>query len=147
MGLFDSLFGGMEGGCKLTTQEAFAGVLVAASGCDGHIADEEVNNLVTCLVRMKLYQRANGRNFQQILNKASGILKKKGATTLVDICAEALPKELAITAFVNAVDIVLADGVVEPDERAFIEHLARALKINGDQAKLIASVMVSKNKG
>lgn len=147
MGLFDSLFGGMETGGKLTTQEAFAGVLVAASGCDGHIADEEVNNLATCLVRMKLYQRINGRSFQQILNKASGILKKKGANGLVDACAEALPKELAITAFTNAVDIVLADGVVEQDERAFIEYLAKALKINGDTAKVIASVMVSKNKG
>lgn len=147
MGLFDSLFGGMEGGGKLTTQEAFAGVLVAASGCDGHIADEEVNNLITCLVRMKLYQRVNGRAFSQILNKSTSIFKKKGANTLVDVCAEVLPKELAITAFANAVDIVLADGVVEPDERAFIEYLAKALKINGDTAKLIASVMVSKNKG
>ena len=49
MGIFDSLFGGMEGRTKLTAQEAFAGVLFGASACDGHIADEEMQSLVwTC---------------------------------------------------------------------------------------------------
>ena len=42
MGLLDSLFGGVESSTKLSPQEAFAGILLGASGCDGHIADDEV---------------------------------------------------------------------------------------------------------
>lgn len=147
MGLLDSLFGGMDGGGKLSPQEAFAGILMGASGCDGHIGDEEVQALATALLRMKLYQRVNEKQFGQIMNKVHGILKKKGAEALVDGCTQGLPKELRYAAFTNAVDIVLADGVVENDEKAFIELLAGKLEIDGATAKTIAQVMVVKNRG
>ena len=147
MGLFDSLFGGMDGGGKLTPQEAFAGILMGASGCDGHIGDEEVQALATALLRMKLYQLITEKQFGQILNKVHGILKKKGAETLVEGCASGLPKELRYAAFTNAVDIVLADGVVENDEKAFIELLAGKLEIDGTSARTIAEIMVVKNRG
>ncbi|MHC2068674.1 tellurite resistance TerB family protein [Bremerella sp. T1] len=147
MGLLDSLFGGMEGSSKLTPQESFAGILMGASGCDGHIADEEVNSLITCLVRMKLYQRYDGRQYGKTLNKLHGFMKKKGVDALIDSCTATLPKELAKAAFANACDIVLADGIVEPDEKAFIEKLREKLKIESKTAKTIAEVMVIKNRG
>ncbi|MCO6455063.1 MAG: tellurite resistance TerB family protein [Pirellulaceae bacterium] len=147
MGLFDSLFGGMEASGKLTPQEAFAGILLGASACDGHIADDEVQGLVTCLLRMKLYQRYTGKQFHQTLNKLLGVLKKRGVDTLIDACCQALPKELIRAAFTNACDIVLADGVVEPDEREFIDKLRAKLGLDGDTARTIAEVMVIKNRG
>ncbi len=147
MGLFDSLFGGMEGSKKLTAQEAFAGILFGASACDGHIADEEMQGLVTCLIRMKLYQRMNGKQFNQMMDKLHGVLKKKGVDFLIDGCAEGLPPELDKTAFANACDIVLSDGVVEEDEKVFIDKLKDALNIDSKTAKTIAQVMVVKNKG
>jgi hypothetical protein len=147
MGLFDSLFGGMEGGGKLTPQEAFAGVLLGASACDGHIADDEVAGLITTLVRMKLFQRWTDKNYNQSLNKLHGFLKKKGVDVLIDACVEALPGELRETAFANACDIVLADGVVEADEKEFIDKLHRKLGIDKKVAGEIASIMVVKNKG
>lgn len=147
MGLFDALLGGMESSGKLGPQEAFAGILLGASACDGHIADDEVNGLITCLVRMKLYQRLTGEQFGKMLNKLQGILKKKGVDALVDACVEGLPEELSKTAFTNACDIVLSDGVVEPDEKEFIDKLQAKLGIEANAAKTIAQVMVVKNKG
>ena len=147
MGLLDSLFGGMEGSSKLTPQESFAGILMGASGCDGHIAEDEVNGLVTCLVRMKLFQRYDGRQFGKTLNKLHGFMKKKGVDALIDACTETLPKDLAKAAFANACDIVLADGVVEQDEKVFMERLRDKLQLDAKVAKTIAEVMVIKNKG
>jgi tellurite resistance protein len=147
MGLFDSLFGGMGGETKLSPQEAFAGVLLGASACDGHIADDEVAGLVTALVRMKLFQRWTDKNFNQSLNRLHGVLKKKGVDTLIDACIESLPGELRETAFANACDIVLADGVVEADEKEFINNLCRKLEIDRKVAGEIAEIMVVKNKG
>lgn len=147
MGLFDSLFGGMEGGGKLTVQEGFAGILLGASACDGHISDDEVTGLVTALLRMKLFQRINEKSFGQMMNKLQGIAKKKGVDTLIDVCVPVLPQELRETAFANACDIVLADGVVEPDEREFVDKLQRKLGISGDTALAIVQVMVIKNQG
>lgn len=147
MGLLDSLFGGMEGSSRLTPQESFAGVLLAASACDGHIADDEVQGLITAIVRMKMFQRYTGRQFGQTMNKLHKFLEKKGVDALIDACAVALPGELHNAAFANACDIVLADGVVEPDEKAFIDRLRGKLNIDDATAKTIAQVMVIKNKG
>ncbi len=121
MGLFDSLFGGMESSRKLTPQESFAGILLAASACDGHISDEEASNLTTAVGRMRLFQRVNEKEFGQVMNKLLGILKKKGCDTLIDGCCESLPTELSNAAFANACNIVLADGVVDQEEKEFIE--------------------------
>jgi len=147
MGLLDNLFGGMTANTKLNAQESFAGILLAASGCDGHVADDEMQNLVTCLIRMKLYQRFTNQQYGQMLNKLYGMMKKRGVEALIYACVETLPDNLRLAAFTNAVDIVLADGVVEPDEKDFIEKLTSLLMIDHATAKLIAGVMVSKNKG
>lgn len=147
MGLFDSLFGGMDGGGRLSPQEAFAGILMGATACDGHLADDEVHGLVVALARMKLYERMNDKQFGQMLNKLNGVIKKKGVDFLIEGCVEQLPSGLEKTAFANACDIVLADGVVEDDEKAFIENLRKQLNIEGPTAKVIAEIMVVKNKG
>ncbi len=147
MGILDSIFGGVESSTTLSPQDAFAGILLGASGCDGHIADDEVQNLATCLIRMKLYQRMQGKQFGQMLNKLHAILKKKGVEALIDQCVAKLPPELKNTAFTNAVDIVLADGVVEPDEKQFIEMLQGRLQIDNKTARMIVEVMVAKNRG
>ncbi len=147
MGLFDSLFGGMDGGGRLSPQEAFAGILMGATACDGHLADDEVNGLCVALTRMKLYERMNDKQFNQMLNKLYGVIKKKGVEFLIDGCVEQLPTGLEKTAFANACDIVLADGVIEDDEKEFIEKLRKKLNLEGPVAKVIAEIMVVKNRG
>ena len=57
MGLFDNLFGDKSSANReLSKQEAFAGILLGASACDGHISEEEVQSLFTTTERMKLYE-------------------------------------------------------------------------------------------
>jgi hypothetical protein len=54
---------------------------------------------------------------------------------------------LKTTAFANACDIVLADGVVEDDEKEFLDKLQNQLDIPSDEAVNIVQVMIVKNKG
>ncbi|MEM7557567.1 MAG: tellurite resistance TerB family protein [Planctomycetota bacterium] len=147
MGIFDTLFGGMETRTKLSPQESFAGILLAASACDGHISEDEFGQLVVALFRMKLFERVNEKQFSQVMNKLMGVLKKSGPDSLVDGCVQTLPDNLKKSAFANACNIVLADGVLEPDEKEFINSLTKKLGLAAETAKAIASVMVIKNKG
>lgn len=148
MGLMDKLFGGLDtSSSSFTTQEAFAGILLGASACDGHIADDEVAGLVTCLLRMKLFNRFTDKQFNQMLNKLHGIVKRKGVDVLLESCCKVLPQDLHRTAFANACDIVLADGIVEQDEKVFIDKLRAALNLDAEAAKTIAEIMIVKNKG
>ncbi len=127
--------------------EAFAGVLLASSACDGHIADEEVQGLVTILGRMKLYQHVPPHKFNSMMDRLLGVLKRGGPEKLVEKSVPALPPELSETAFINCCDIVLADGVVEEDEKEFINSLMIKLAIDSGRAKNIVQVMVFKNQG
>lgn len=147
MGLFDSLFGSVEASTKLTSQEAFAGILMSATACDGHIAEDEVQGLIVTLLRMKLYQRFTEKQYGQMLNKLFGAIKKRGVESMVESCASALPAELREVAFANACDLVLADGVLEPDERQFINQLQAKLAVEPAKAKEIVEIMIIKNKG
>ena len=127
--------------------EGFAGLLLASSACDGHIADEEVQSLFTILGRMKLYQHVTPNRFGSMIDRLLGVLKRGGPEKLLERCAPAVPPELKETVFVNACDIVLADGVVEEDEKTFINDLMIKLDVTADRAKEIIKVMVYKNQG
>ncbi len=127
--------------------EGFAGVLLASTACDGHIADEEVQGLFTILTRMRLYQHVTPNTFNSMFDRLLGLLKRQGPEALVDKCAPAVPPELRETAFINACDIVLADGVLEPDEKEFIGSLMTKLEVSEARAKDIAKVMIYKNQG
>ena len=128
-------------------QEGFAGVMLGASACDGHIADEEVQSLMTILHRMKLYSRVSPNQFGSMMDRLLGLLKRGGPEKLMDQAVPAVPPELRETAFCNAVDIVLADGIVEPDEKEFIDKLSTQMEMDESRAKAIIKVMVYKNKG
>jgi hypothetical protein len=147
MGIFDALFSGLETRTKLSPQESFAGILLAASACDGHISEDEFQQLLAALLRMKLFQRVNEKQFDRVLNKLMGVLKKHGPEALVDGCCETLPEGLGEAAFANACNIVLSDGVLEGDEKQFITDLTSKLQLDAKTAQTIAQVMVIKNKG
>ncbi len=147
MGIFDGLFSGMESRSRLTPQESFAGILLAASACDGHIAEDEFNQILITLYRMKLFKRVNEKEFDKVMNKLMGVLKKNGPEKLAEGCCENLPEELNKSAFANACNIVLSDGYLDSDEKEFINSLTSMLSLNSSVAKSIAQVMVIKNKG
>jgi hypothetical protein len=147
MGIFDSIFGNVGGEQHIGPQEGFAGVLLGAAACDGHIADEEVQSLVTILARMRLYQNMTGQRFNSMMDRLLGILKRGGPQKLLDKAVPAVPPELRETAFAGACDLVLADGVVEESEKQFLNELMHRLEISGDRALSIVEIMVVKNKG
>ena len=74
MDLFDDAFESFESKQPLGPREGFAGVLLGASACDGHIADEEVQSLMTALGRMKLYERTTPHSFGSMMDRLLGIL-------------------------------------------------------------------------
>ncbi len=147
MGLFDNLFGGSGGDKTVTKQEAFTGILLAAAAADGHISEEEAQGLWTAIERMKLFSNFTPDKFNKMMDTLLKFLKKGGPDLLVEKCVPALPDELRATAFANACDLVLADGVVEAEEKALIEKLQNRLEIPGDEAMDIVRVMIVKNRG
>ena len=148
MGLFDNLFGDKAGDRRVLTEpEAFAGLLLAAAACDGHAGEQEVADLRAVLGRMKMFADLTDGRWRTMSDALFRLLKRDGVLGLADRCAAAVPPDLRDCAFANACDLILADGAVEDTERAFLEHLQRALDLDADTALNIVEVMITKNRG
>ncbi|MDY3068433.1 MAG: tellurite resistance TerB family protein [Parabacteroides sp.] len=146
MGLFDKIFQSVSEDTKLTQQEAFAGIAVAIAGADGSIAVSEWDGIVNYIRRLSIYDNFSGPAFDKLFDKLFKILKNKGVGALVKSSAEVLSDDLKLTAFACAVDIALADGVIEEEEKNVINELSEALEIPEKTAVSIIEVMIIKNK-
>ena len=146
MGLFDKIFQQVPEEDKLTKQEAFAGIALAMAGADGSIAQSEWDGIVNYIRRLRLYDNFSGPAFDKMFDKLFRILKNQGASSLVSSSIKGLPEDLKLTAFACAVDIALADGVLEDEEKDIINQLAKTLEIPEQTAVSIIEVLIIKNK-
>ncbi|MDE6160562.1 MAG: tellurite resistance TerB family protein [Muribaculaceae bacterium] len=146
MGLFDKIFKQVPEEDMLTKQEAFAGIALAMAGADGSIAESEWEGIVNYIRRLRLYDNYSGAAFDKMFDKVFRILRNEGPAALVEASVGSLPEDLKLTAFACAVDIALADGVVEEEEKEVINQLAEALEISEQIAIQIIEVLIIKNK-
>jgi tellurite resistance protein len=148
MGLFDKVKGVKEAETvKLTKEESFAGIVLAAVAADGVITEEEAQGLVISLVRMKTYVGYTGNQMSAMLNKLIGIIKKQGVDALVNLSKESLSQDLRETAFAVATDLALADGEIADQEKGILTKIQQSLDIPESKAVNIIEVLLIKNKG
>jgi tellurite resistance protein len=147
MGLFDRVKGAKEAETKLSKEESFAAITLAAVAADGVITEEEANGLIMGLARMKLYSGYNSNQMGSMLSKLVGIVRKQGVEALVNQAKESLPKELVETAFAVAADLALADGEIAAQEKDLLTKIQQTLGVSEDLAVNIIEVMLIKNKG
>ncbi|HYH69358.1 MAG TPA: tellurite resistance TerB family protein, partial [Urbifossiella sp.] len=83
----------------------------------------------------------------RLIDRGNKLIRQHGEEEALKQFAAALPEPLHRAAFANAVNQVLADGVVEDEEKAFVNNLRRALGLPGDDANMIAKVIMWKNQG
>lgn len=146
MGLFDKVLSKAPQAEPLNAQEAFAGIALAMAGADGSIAQSEWDGIVNYISRLRLYDNYSGPAFDKMFDKVFRILRNEGPSALVTAAVAGLPDDLKLTAFACAVDIALADGVVEDEEKEVINQLAQALEIPEQTAIQIIEVLIIKNK-
>ncbi len=139
-------FGEMLTPMAPSKEEAFAGIMLLATCCDGEFSDEESDGLDALLLRMRLYRDMSIDQIQNYVSRAISTIRKSGFDGALKSFTKALPEPLHRPAFANACDLVLADGVVEASEKEFINNLRRNLHVSPEDAQQIANVMVMKNK-
>lgn len=147
MGLFDKVMGFGKGAPEtLDSKESVLGVLLATIGADGDIAPEELDSLSAVANRMGMFNTMSQQQFSTALRKVLGLLKKKGAEELMGMSTGQVPEAYRETCFALCIDIVLADGNLDPAEEAMMTGLQKALGISDDLARKVLEVMLIKNK-
>ena len=148
MGIFDKVLGMKEAEkAKLSKEEAFAAVALAAVAADGYISEEEGRGIITGLARMKLFENYNPNKMGSMFNKLIGIIKNQGIESLITLSKETLPQEIRETAFAVATDLALADGTLDKSEKDILTKIQQTLEVPEETAIKIIEVMLIKNKG
>jgi len=132
---------------SFTKQEAFLGIALATSAADGTIDESEAKGMFAYLLQMRMFDGYTDRQMSEIFQKLLTVLENEGVGGLVAIAKSSLPSELWETAFACAVDIALADGVIEDSEKDLLEELQQVLEISDDIGANILEVMMIKNRG
>ncbi len=146
MGLFDKVLGKENSNVTLNKAEAFAALGVAAVASDGEISPEEVHRIVLDMVTLRAFRGFDLRDLGNTLNKVAGLIKRRGTAPIIQAAKTTLNKDELLAAFFIAVDLVLADGVVEDSEKKFLEDLQVTLQIDDATALKITEVVVIKNR-
>ncbi len=146
MGLFDKVLGKESGAVSLTKAEGFAAVAVAAVASDGEVSEDEIQRSAIDMATLRVFRHHDLREMATTLNKVAGLIKRRGPAPVLQAAKSALDKEEVQAAFFIAADLALADGVVEEDERKFLEELKGILQVDDDTAMKIVEVAIIKNR-
>ena len=131
----------------LTPQESFAAIMLGTVSVDGHMAEEELQSLMTTLSRTKLFKDKTKASIVATLKKLLRIIKIYGVEALLELALPNLPEYLNETVFALATDLALADGAIFNEELDLLSKISDSLSIPEETVNQITKVMMIKNKG
>jgi uncharacterized tellurite resistance protein B-like protein len=143
MGLFDMFKGDSE---EMTPHLAFATSLIYMIGADGHIANEEVGQLLAVLGgEEKGGVIGVGQNNRQLLDRGQKYYQNHSVD---EFLAEASPKltdAQKMCILTNLLDSSLADGQPAPSEQEVFQKFLQAFEISESRFQPFFDVIALKN--
>ncbi len=147
---FAALFETVDG--AMTKEEAVYAILKIAVIIDGHEDDRETALLESLIRGSKTLMGAKDGAQSVIASVEQKLAGADTTETLIEIAKNAcaslqhIGEEICKSIFTQAVDIMLADGSLHPNEKALIQTLAEQLGVAEDFAHMVLTVLASKNK-
>ena len=94
---------------------------------------------------MRRFRHRSGDTVGRKIERMRTLVKKHGASPVIEAGARQIPKRLQGAAFAVAADLVLVDGRMERLEGRFLRQLAADLGLDRQTAKSILDVIRLKN--
>lgn len=130
---------------RLTLDEAFIALLIAAMDANRHVSREELARAQHIIWSMKRYRRKSGEHVGRLIDAMRTMVEELGALGVIAAAAQVIPIRLRPAAFAVSADLILADGKMERAERRFLDRLARDLGLGRQAAAGILEAMLVKN--
>ena len=124
--------------------EAWVGILYSCISADNQITDAEKASL-SRLLHSK--QKFIGIDIAPLYAKSFNLRTELGQLKYISACCELVEDEDKETVFALALEVLLADGILEKEEKNVIEILSNRLKIDAEMTSKIIEVIFLKNKG
>lgn len=124
--------------------EAFVAILFAAATCDGDLAREEQEELIALTHRSRALKTLSQAQLVEINRTIVERLAQDAKVALAQACA-ALPRDMRLSAFAHALDLVLADGALSPKEADFLNDIVAQLDLDQGDVERMATCLLAKN--
>ena len=124
--------------------EAWVGILYSCISADNQIKDSETASLSRVLLSK---QKFIGIDIAPLYAKSLNLRTELGQLKYISACCELIKEEDKETVFALALEVLLADGTLEKEEKNVIEILSNRLKIDAEMTSKIIEVIFLKNKG
>ena len=124
--------------------EAWVGILYSCISADNLITDSETATLSRVLSSK---QKFLGIDIAPLYAKSFNLRTELGQLKYISACCELVEDEDKETLFALALEVLLADGILEKEEKNVIEILSNRLKIDAEMTSKIIEVIFLKNKG
>ena len=124
--------------------EAWVGILYSCLSADNQITDSEKATL-TRLLQSK--EKFTGIDLTPLYVKAFNLRTELGQLKYISLCSDLIKDEDKETLFALSLEVLLADGILEKEEKNIIEVLSKQLKLREGMTSKIVEVIFLKNKG
>lgn len=124
--------------------EAWVGILYSCISADNQITDSETTSLSRVLHSK---QKFIGIDIAPLYAKSFNLRTELGQLKYISACCELIKDEDKETVFALALEVLLADGTLEKEEKNLIEILSNRLKIDAEMTSKIIEVIFLKNRG
>lgn len=126
-----------------TLEQALVAVLYSAACVDDDVDEREREQMLAFERRSRTLRNMSPEELRAVNREVVDRLRY-GEGSLAAACA-ALPPELRLGVFAQALDVLLADGALKDTEADFVNTLLLELKLDGQDVAGIAEVLAIKN--
>ncbi|WP_144893670.1 tellurite resistance TerB family protein [Flavobacterium tiangeerense] len=124
--------------------EAWLGILYTCIKADHYISEAERKSLSRILYSKEKFKNVD---FGPYYETAIALYKELGQLKYIKACCSWIETEDKETLFALALDVLLADGTLEKEEKSLIEILSNHLGVSTSMSSKIIEVMFLKNRG
>jgi uncharacterized tellurite resistance protein B-like protein len=130
--------------CVASDFEAWVGILYSCISADNQIKDSEKAALSRLLHSKEKFV---GIDIAPLYTKSFNLRAEVGQLKYISACCKQIKEEDKETVFALALEVLLADGILEKEEKDIIEVLSNQLKIESEMISKIIEVIFLKNRG
>jgi tellurite resistance protein len=131
---------------RLSLDESLIALFIAAMEANGHSSPRELERAHHLIWSMRRFRERDGDEVNAIIDEMRSLLETSDPTDVVDRAVASIPSRFGLSAFSVLVDLLFADGRLDPEELQFLRRVGRELGIPASRQRRIVDVILAKNR-
>jgi tellurite resistance protein len=131
---------------KLDVDEALIALFIGAMNANGNVSPEEAARAHHLIWSTRRFRRKSGDTVARLIAGVRTLLETREVAAVIAAAARTIPRRLRPSAFALVVDLLLADGKIDPPERRFLQRLGSECQLDPAAVTRVVEVMLVKNQ-